>query len=99
MDLTFDLTSQPIKESSFDLVIAPISSSNDLLSIRKLLTAGGRVVLDFSEPTLIESLEGADFVQTGLELNATMGKHVIIANAVDAASKVMTNGVLHKILI
>ncbi|KAK3168679.1 Type I Iterative PKS [Lepraria neglecta] len=99
VDLTLDLTSQPIKESSFDLVIASISSSNDLLSIRKLLTAGGRAVLELSEPTLIESLEGADFVQTGLELNATMGKHVIIANAVDAASKVMTNGVSHKILL
>ena len=98
VDLTLDLTSQPIKESSFDLVIASISSSNDLLSIRKLLTTGGQAVLELSEPTLIESLEGADLVQTGLELNAT-GKHVIIANAVDAASRVMTNGVSHKILL
>ena len=99
VDLTLDLTSQSIKESSFDLVVASISSSNDLLSIRKLLTAGGRAVLALSEPTLIESLEGADFVQTGLELNATTGKHAIIANAVDAASKVMSNGVPHKILL
>lgn len=99
VDLTLDLTSQSIKESSFDLVVASISSSNDLLSIRKMLTAGGRAVLALSEPTLIESLEGADFVQTGLELNATTGKHAIIANAVDAASKVMTNGVPHKILL
>ena len=51
------------------------------------------------EPTLIESLEGADFVQTGLELNATTGKHVIIASAFDAASKVITNGAPHKILL
>lgn len=99
VDLTLDLTSQSINESSFDLVVASISSSNELLSIRKLLTAGGRAVLALSETTLIESLEGADFVQTGLEPNATTGKHAIIANAVDAASKVMTNGVPHKILL
>ena len=99
VDLTLDLTSQPIKESSFDIVIASVSSSNDLSSIRKLLTASGRAVLELSEPTLIESLEDADFAQTGLELNATTGKHIIIANAVDVASKVMTNGVSHKILL
>ena len=99
VDLTLDLASQAIKEFSFDLVIASVSSSNDLLSIRKLLTAGGRAVLELSDPALLESLEGANLVQTGLELSATKGNRFIVANAVDATSNVMTNGVSHKILL
>lgn len=49
IDLALGLETQSIKEGSFNLVIAFLDSSKDLISIRKLLTIGGRAILECSK--------------------------------------------------
>jgi acyl transferase domain-containing protein len=85
LDMAVDLGSQGFKAATFDLVITRRGTSNDLASVKKLLKAGGRVVLDSSSTAQTESLEGLGFFD-----NAVFGKaKFVVATAVAA----QTNGV------
>lgn len=101
LDLALDFKSQSIKAGSFDLVIATVKSSDDLVNTRKLLPVGGRAIFEFENSASVETLKGADFFGIDLEFKALGKPDAVMATAVkftpNGVTNSLTNGVLHKI--